>query len=349
VEIVDRGDDYVLSNCAKFLARDFGEPRHAERPEDEGTLRAHIAEAWRFPLVDTWADGEHFVETYGLNSVTFVHPAIGGIPLPATVSVVGTFTDAPVPLRRIGDTPYHAVTVVLPKGVVHRYRFVADGVEGPDPVNPQQVPVDAAGWSRFFTQLCTEPLVLDDGQRALLARLTRYVLPFDTTEGEAVIGAHLDAVAADPTRRGLTDPHRSDDPLGLVNFIDKVLAREEAHRVLDYTLCLDQIARVLADRAPGVAPADLGDEVLDRLYAEMDGDDVAGWDHGAYGQPSFFCKVLRRHTYQAAFAHPKYGGNAGGAGWAWLEHRFTDGNGHTLFDWRRVMEQPLGTSPDYRG
>lgn len=350
MEIVDRGDDYVLSACAKFLARDWTVPPvHAETAADDGTLRAHVAEAWRFPLVDTWADGTRFVELYGLNSVTFVRAAVGGVPEAGTVEVIGTFTDAPVPLRRIPDTPYHAVTVVLPKGEAYRYRFVADGVAGPDPVNPQEVTVDGEAWSRFFTQLCAEPLVLDDAQRALLARLTRYVLPFDTTEGEAVIGAHLAAVAAHPDGRALTDPHRDDDPLGLVNFIDKVLAREERHRLVDYTICLDQLARVLAARAPGVSYDDLSDELLDALYAEMDGDAVAGWDHGAYGQPSFFCKILRRHTYQAAFAHPKYGGNAGGAGWAWLEHRFRDANDRTLFDWRRVMEPPLGTSPDYHG
>jgi hypothetical protein len=350
VELVDRGDDYVLSNCAKFLARDWTLARHAERPEDEGTLRAYVAEAWRFPLVDSWADGEHFVAGYDRNAVTFVYPAVGPVPEPAAVAVTGPFTgDAPVPLRRVGDTPYFAVTAILPKAEVHRYRFVADGVAAPDPLNPQQEVVDGEVWSRFFTQLCTEPLVLDAGQRALVERLARFILPFDTPEGEDAVRRRFDEVAADGDARRLTDPHRADDPLGVVNFIDKVLAREEAHRLVDYTLCLGQFAAVLARRAPGVAYGDLPDDLLAGLWGELDRDAADGWDRAVYAQPSFFLRILRRHTYQAAFAHPKYGGNAGGAGWAYLEERFTDAAGRTLFDWRRIMERPLGTSPDYHG
>ena len=357
MEIVDRGDDYVLSNCAKFLARDFGGARHAERPEDDGTLRAHIAEAWRFPLVDTWADGEHFVETYGLNSVTFVHAAIGGIPLPATVSVVGTFTDAPLTLRRIGDTPYHAATVVLPKGVAHRYRFVADGAEGPDPVNPQQVTGlrglnagagDGAVWSRFFTQLCTEPLVLDDGQRALLGPAHPLRAALRHRRGRGVIGAHSTGGRAGPRPGGASRSppvrrparprqlHRQGPgPRGGPPAGRLPASAWPAHR------------RVLADRDPGVAPA---------AHARRRARSVStrrwpatrspGWDHARYGQPAFFLQGPAAPRLYGRVRHPKYGGNVGGAGWACLDERFTDGDGNTLFDWRQVMEQPLGTSTD---
>ena len=50
-----------------------------------------------------------------------------------------------------------------------------------------------------------------------------------------------------------------------------------------------------------------------------------------------------------AFVHPKAGGNSGAAGWSYLEGRFTDAQGQTLFDWRRALEVPLGHNTDYRG
>jgi hypothetical protein len=59
--------------------------------------------------------------------------------------------------------------------------------------------------------------------------------------------------------------------------------------------------------------------------------------------------MLRRHTITAAFSHPKYGGNAGGAAWDYLSARYRDANGRTLFDWARAIEPPLGASTEYRG
>lgn len=85
------------------------------------------------------------------------------------------------------------------------------------------------------------------------------------------------------------------------------------------------------------------------LYNQMASGTVPGWDPAAYGSPSYFLYLLRRHTFCGAFCHPKYGGNAGATGWAWIAERFRDGEGKTLFDWRRALEQPLGTSAEYRG
>jgi hypothetical protein len=77
---------------------------------------------------------------------------------------------------------------------------------------------------------------------------------------------------------------------------------------------------------------------------------IDGWDYGAYSNPSFFLNILRRHTATAAFAHPKYSGNVGAAGWAYLSEKYyenRDGTRSTLFDWRAALEKPLGNNEDY--
>jgi hypothetical protein len=58
--------------------------------------------------------------------------------------------------------------------------------------------------------------------------------------------------------------------------------------------------------------------------------------------------LLRRHAVTTAFSHPRYAGNVGAAGWAYLEYRYADSNKQTLFDWRAALERPLGTNPYYR-
>jgi len=143
--------------------------------------------------------------------------------------------------------------------------------------------------------------------------------------------------------------------VGEVNFIDNQLAREERHRLIDYKICLDIIDRVLRQRNPYIEPPAMTSETFEDLYNQMANDDVPGWDKNRYGSPRFFLYLLRRHTICGAFSHPKYGGNTGGAGWAFLAERYAqppaapNQAAQTLFDWRRAIEQPLGTSADYHG
>jgi hypothetical protein len=75
---------------------------------------------------------------------------------------------------------------------------------------------------------------------------------------------------------------------------------------------------------------------------------IDGWDYQEYGDPAFFLYLLRRHAVTTAFSHPRYAGNVGAAGWAYLEYRYADSNKQTLFDWRAALERPLGTNPYYR-
>ncbi len=96
-------------------------------------------------------------------------------------------------------------------------------------------------------------------------------------------------------------------------------------------------------------------EIYFDLYNEMASNQVAGWDYDAYGSPQFFLYLLRRHVVTGAFCHPKYGGNAGAAGWAYLAERYAlpsggpGQQGETLFEWRRALEVPLGVNTDYLG
>ena len=58
--------------------------------------------------------------------------------------------------------------------------------------------------------------------------------------------------------------------------------------------------------------------------------------------------MVRRHAFLGAFAHPKYGGNAGAIGWRFLAERFRDPSGASAFGWEKAIEPPLGASTDYR-
>jgi hypothetical protein len=86
------------------------------------------------------------------------------------------------------------------------------------------------------------------------------------------------------------------------------------------------------------------------MAAAKPGDNsIPGWDYGAYNNPAIFLYLLRRHAVTAAFSHPKYAGNVGAAGWAYLAERYTDPKtGKTLFDWPPALEKPVGTSDYYR-
>ena len=143
--------------------------------------------------------------------------------------------------------------------------------------------------------------------------------------------------------------YRLDEEVGVVNYIDKLVARDEQHNADDYHTCLSIIGNLIRSRSgyrdPGSAPP----EFYVDLYGQMESDRVDGWDTSRYGSPRFFILLLRRHAMTGAFVHPRRGGNSGTAGWMYLEDRFRDASGNTLFDWRRAIEAPLGHNTDYRG
>ena len=352
LQTVQKDDIYVLNHCTKYLARVTGEARHNFGQFDAADPRSHIAEAWRFPIIDSFSDGRDPTASYGFNEVTFVYMPAPGEALPANVAIIGTFANLhdPVPLRRIPDTPYFTLTAVVPKGEIHTYKYILDGQPFLDKINPQEVTLaNGKRWSRFFTHLCSQPITLEDWELSLLERITNHFLPFNTEEGKRFIERYYDTLAPAERQTQYVHAYRLDQPVGVVNFIDKLLAKEERHHLLDYRACLPLIDSVLRQRNPFVEPRFMPEDMYVQLYGEMERNFVPGWDTNRYRDPAYFLQLIRRHTFSGAFTHPKYGGNAGAAGWAYLEERFRDPQGQTLFNWRRILEKPLGTSEDYKG
>lgn len=345
VPVLAVDNTYLFGLIGKFLARDDAGPRH-----DYGHLgadpRAGILEPWRFPWVDAVYDPDDAAQPD--NAVTFVHAAADRQPGHA-VQVAGSFADlhTPLPLLPLADTHYATLTLRIRKGEVHHYRLRIDGVWQVDPINPQRMMLDnGVEWSRFFTWGATRRLVLERWESRLLQRLCSHILPFHTADGETFFKRVHDAQG--PANRA---PHayRLDESAGAVNFIDKLLAREEAHHLVDYQICLELIDGLLRQRNPVIEPWKLPREVFAELYREMATASVAGWNYGRYGNPRYFLQLLRRHTLTGVFSHPRYGGNAMTLGWKYLEERYRDASGATLFDWGRAIEAPLGRNSAYRG
>ncbi len=354
IQVVQKDDQYVLNQCTKYLARDSADRRHDFGQYDPDDRRGTIAEAWRFPIVDSHWDGVSAQTSYPFNDVTFVFD--GRTAPPSSVAVVGTFGPLyqPVPLRPISflgeDTGLFAVTVRVPKGQVHVYKLVVDGRYGVDPVNPQQTVLDnGETWSRFFTDACHIPLSFNRGERTLLSRLVSHLLPFRLGENRVFIRTVYEAL--DRARRAEEFPlaYLLDEEVGVVNYIDKLVAREEQHHADDYHTCLRILGEVMRARFGGLDPASAPPDMYEDLYREMETDHVEGWDTSRYTSPQFFLLLLRRHAMTGAFVHPRRGGNSGAAGWMYLEDRFRDEQGETLFDWRRAIEFPVGRNTDYRG
>src|SRR5439155_8063365 len=122
-----------------------------------------------------------------------------------------------------------------PKGQVHTYVFEVDHRRELDPVNPQQSTADdGRTWSRFFTDNCQVPLVPSRRERDLLARLVRHLLPFRLAANSTLIRSFYDNLDDGARRQQFPLAYRLDEEVGVVNYIDKVLARAEQHNADDY-------------------------------------------------------------------------------------------------------------------
>jgi hypothetical protein len=292
--------------------------------------------------------------SYPFNDVTFVYDTRSD---PGReVGVVGTFGDlwSPVPLRPVeflGEaTGFRSVTLRVPKGQVHAYKFRVGNEYVVDPINPQRITMDnGRTWSRFFTDACQLPLVLTRRERELLGRLVAHLLPFRDPENSRFIRGVYYKLDRSTRTDAFPLAYRLDEDVGVVNYIDKLIARAEQHNADDYRTCLSIIDGLLRRRYGGLDPLMLVPDVYAELYDEMKNDRVDGWDYERYGSPRFFLLMLRRHAMTGAFVHPKAGGNSGAAGWMYLESRFRNGQDQTLFDWRRTIEAPLGHNTEYRG
>ena len=331
----------VLNLAGKYLAR------------RADAAAGDYAEPWRFPIVESYRAGTDVTAEYWLNRVTFVWRAAAEDDRRA-ISVVGSFDNLwdATPLDPVvfdgQPTLYRAATVLVPKGQIHTYKFLVDGQPTLDPINPQRIVLDnGIEWSRFFTQQCANPVSFEAWELVILTRLTNEILPFTSVDAQRFMDLYYFTADRGARETQFHQAFRLEQPIGAVNFIDKLVAREERHRLADYKMCLKLIDNVLRRRFPGLTPGQVSKDAYQELYRQMANDSVDGWDKAQYGSPNFFLQLLRRHTYTGAFSHPKYGGNAGAAGWAWLEDRFRGPGNESCFNWQRAIEQPLGTSADY--
>src|SRR3954451_4860035 len=99
-QVVPRDAQYVLNMCTKYLARDNIDTRSYFGQYQPGDPRAAIAEAGRFPVIDSFWDGSP-ASSYPFETATFIWD---GKRSPAlSVDVTGTFTDldSPVPLTEV--------------------------------------------------------------------------------------------------------------------------------------------------------------------------------------------------------------------------------------------------------
>lgn len=345
METVVLGPQRVYDLCAKYLARDDDTPRHSyfgTLPSDQG----RFSEGWHFPVIEPHCDGDD-ASRASRNDVTFVYLAPESAPTAFSVSVRGNFGPLyeRTRLNRVEDSRYFVATLVLPAARCFRYRYFLDTTEILDPINPQTVTEDnGAVWSSFFTFAAFEAITFERWERIILDRFTRHILPFNTRDAREFMSTF-----SDDARKAHPYLYRFDLSVGVVNFLDKLLAREERHQLPAYKTCLSMINRLLRQRNPYLEPRDMPEAMFIELYDQMASGTVPGWDYNQYSSPSFFLQMLRRHAWTGAFCHPKYGGNAGGAGWNYLSDRYTDVSGKTLFDWPRSIEQPLGRSSEYRG
>jgi hypothetical protein len=310
-------------------------------------MRARFSEPWRFPVIDSHSS--EAVDAYEWNDVTFVYSVARDVPLANSVELISTCNTLyePIPLTRVEESIYWACTLKIRKAERHRYLFIVDGKLLLDPINPQTETLNSGEtWSSFFTWAYNQPISFEPWEFVILERLTRHILPFKTAEAENF----LRGGANEGTVRHL---YRLYESVGVANYIDKIVAREERHRLYAYKACLEVIDTILRRRHPGKDPAFIDRSSYERLYDEMaNGSDTLlqdGWDRNRYNDPWHFLHLLRRHAITGAFSHPKYGGNAGAMAWAYLSERYKTDHGDTALDWKQAMEQPLGTSREYRG
>ncbi|WP_222371240.1 hypothetical protein [Rhizobium leguminosarum] len=346
-------DEFVLNHCVKHLTR-AGDPPAANDQAAAEIFRSSISEAWRFPVVSAMPAK---ADDPNLNRVTFVYKTRPDDVAP--IAVIGTFANLheALPLKPVSfeglDTGYRAASFAVPKAQVHFYKYQVGGQFTLDPINPQRATQDnGQQWSRFFTDGYLQPLVLEPWEVQLLYRLIEQILPFRGAAAENFLKRYYFGLNREQRKADLPKAFRLDGSVGEVNAIDKLLAREEAHRLIDYRLCLRQIDRALRAQNPIIDPFEMPAPEYDILYERMaasklgDGS-IPGWDYSAYDNPAYFLYILRRHAVTAAFSHPKYGGNVEAAGWAYLSERFSEPQAASFFDWRPALEPPLGTSSYY--
>ncbi|WP_376967892.1 gluconate 2-dehydrogenase subunit 3 family protein (plasmid) [Azospirillum sp. A26] len=348
LQVIKKDTEYVFNHCTKLLARDNEDARHSFFGTYDGQSRQSISECWRLPIIDAHDGGG--ADAGEWNDVTFVYAPPGGA-RPEAVSLVCTAhrLNEPLRLESLDGSRFFALSAKVPRGRRFRYLFVVDDRASLDPINPQvETLPNGDVWSSFFTWSYAQPVSFEPWEYAILDRLVRHILPFNSDDAINLLARGADENKVDHL-------YRLDISVGVANFIDKLVAREERHRLDTYKTCLEMIDGILRRRHQGRDPALVEESAYVQLYGDLAVGAPSlfedGWDRERYGNPSYFLWLLRRHAWTGAFSHPKYGGNPGGMAWDYLAERFrsTADPAVTAFAWRQAIEPPLGTSAEYRG
>lgn len=345
INVVDKDEQYLLNHCTKYLARANLDERHSPRDIYSGQRRARFADCWRYPIIDAH-DGRE-ADAYDWNDVTFVWYSEDHDPITVELLTTCYALYDPIRLTQVSDTAFWAVSLKVPKAQRHRYLFRVDGELKLDPINPQvQTLLSGETWSSFFTWAYPQPVSFERWEYAILDRLTRHILPANASE-------QRNYLSREGQESSVAHLYRLDLSLGVANFIDKIVAREERHHLQTYKICLELIDIVLRRRTGNTPPEEVEVGEYRRIYDDLANNAGSlfydGWDYDRYQNPRYFLEVLRRHAPSGAFSHPKYGGNPAGMGWDYLSGLFETDNKETVFAWRQAMEPPLGTSTEYRG
>lgn len=336
-------DNHLYDISTKYLARDKFNGEHSYFGHLENSSSGNFLEGWRFPVIEAHKLSSNTEIDLGFNEVTFVYRAENPITSPNNIRVVGDFVQDSegIPLTRLANSSYWTVTLKLTTGCVFNYGFIVDGEFILDPINSRRRNDRSLNpWSYFWTDYCREIVTFENWEIDILQRLTRHILPFQSQASKNFLSK------LDPKKAGksLGMEFRFDLEVGVVNFIDKLVAGPELHQRNAYKNCLASINNVMRNRNPYKEPKSMQHTEYESLYNDMaNNSNLGGWDYSTYQNPSYFLKLLRRHTILGAFSHPKYGGNAGAYAWDYLAEQYGP------FDWRQGLEKPWGTSQDYLG
>ena len=242
-------------------------------------------------------------------------------------------------------TRFSAITLKLPVKRLFRYQFFVNNIFVTDPLNALFKNLDnKVTWSIFFTDNYKTAIIFEQWEIEILKRLVSYILPFKTDEFKQFVNTHSKQF----NNKTMSLVSQINYDIGTVNFIDKLIARNERHHIDDYKICIKEIKRVLLSLNPFQEPCDMDEYFYEKIYQIMDSNDFNFWDKTLYQKPSYFLKTLRRHIITAAVSHPKYGGNTDALGWKFLDSLLQDSDDTNAgFDWRRSLEPSLGTNNDY--
>jgi gluconate 2-dehydrogenase gamma chain len=136
-------------------------------------------------------------------------------------------------------------------------------------------------------QASTEPVSLSEAQWRTVEAITGRIIPTDQQPG---------AIEAQ-----------------CVNFIDKVLAHEDAELKPTYEAGMSGIDSVSQEQFNNDFVALTADQ-QDLVLVALESGQAAGWSEKNVASEDFF-ETIRRHTIIGFLADPRYGGNLDYAGW----------------------------------